>query len=156
MKQLLPILLAIVVFFTAFTLVKKPPIANAKWMLGTWQNTSPQGTLVEAWQKENDTLFNGYSHFIVGADTVFTEHIRLEQHGSDLFYIPTVANQNNGKPIVFKVSLHDKKQLVFENPLHDFPQKITYTHPTKDSLIAEVSGTEKGKFKSEKFLMVRK
>ncbi|UPT68721.1 MAG: DUF6265 family protein [Sphingobacteriales bacterium JAD_PAG50586_3] len=91
----------------------------------------------------------------MGKDTVFSEQIRMEQHGSDLFYMPTVADQNGGKPVVFKASLHNKKQLIFENPLHDFPQKISYSHPTKDSLVAEISGTEKGQIKSQKFLMVR-
>lgn len=155
MKRLIPILLAVVVLFTAFTVLDKPAINDAEWMLGTWKNESKDGTLIEAWQKQNDTTYTGYSHFIIGKDTVFTEQIRLEQHGSDLFYMPTVKDQNGGKPVIFKASLHNKKQIVFENPLHDFPQKITYSHPTKDSLVAEISGTEKGKFKSEKFLMVR-
>jgi hypothetical protein len=155
MKQLLPVLLSVVLIFSAFSILKKPAIHDAKWMLGRWENVSPQGTTVEAWKKQNDTLYTGYSHFIVGKDTVFSERLRIEQHGNDLLYIPTVVGQNEGKPVVFKVSLHTKKQVVFENPLHDFPQKISYSHPTKDSLVAEISGTDKGKFRSEKFLMVK-
>jgi hypothetical protein len=155
MKQLLPVLLSVVLIFSTFSILKKPAIHDAKWMLGRWENVSPTGTLIEAWQKQNDTLYTGYSHFIVGKDTVFSERLRIEQHGNDLLYIPTVVGQNEGKPVVFKVSLHTKKQVVFENPLHDFPQKISYSHPTKDSLVAEISGTDKGKFRSEKFLMVR-
>jgi hypothetical protein len=155
MKRLIPILLTVVVFFTAFTMLNKPAIHNAKWMLGRWENVSTDGTLIEAWQKQNDTTYTGYSHFIIGKDTVFSEQIRMEQHGKELFYMPSVKDQNGGKPIIFRASLHNKKQLIFENPLHDFPQKISYSHPTKDSLVAEISGTEKGKFKSQKFFMIR-
>jgi hypothetical protein len=43
--------------------------------------------------------------------------------------------------------------LVFENPKHDYPKKITYTQITEDSLEAEISGILEGKASSEKFSM---
>ncbi|MDT3404332.1 DUF6265 family protein [Mucilaginibacter terrae] len=131
----------------------KPTLANhAAWLLGTWQNKSPQGLLVEKWQKLNDSTYTGKSYFLAGKDTAFTESIVLEQRGGKLYYIPTVKNQNDGKPVKFTQA---GKGLVFENPAHDFPQRITYTQIKPDSLVAEISGMSKGKFKSEKFPMGR-
>jgi hypothetical protein len=43
--------------------------------------------------------------------------------------------------------------LVFENPKHDYPKKITYTKINDDSLVAEISGILDGKPSSEKFSM---
>lgn len=128
------------------------PIKQAEWLLGTWQNTTPRGVLVEQWQKLNDSTYTGKSYFWAGKDTAFTENIALEQRGGKLYYIPTVKNQNNGKPVKFTQT---GAGLVFENPAHDFPQKITYQQVKPDSLLAEISGMSKGKPRSQKFPMGR-
>jgi len=131
----------------------KPILAQqASWLLGTWQNKSSEGLLVEKWQKMNDTTYSGKSFFLAGKDTAFAESIVIQQRGGKLYYIPTVKNQNNGKPVTFTQT---GIGLAFENPKHDYPQKITYVKVKPDSLVAEISGMSKGKFKSEKFPMGR-
>jgi Domain of unknown function (DUF6265) len=130
-------------------------IGKANWLLGDWQGNSPEGIAMEAWEKKNDSVFVGKSYFVVGKDTVSAEALRLEQNGRDLFYIPTVRDQNNNQPVTFRLTFSTDKQLVFENPGHDFPQKISYTLVTSDSLVAEISGTMDGKENSQKFPMVR-
>tara|TARA_Y100000815_G_scaffold271620_1_gene298650 strand:- start:17925 stop:18092 length:168 start_codon:yes stop_codon:yes gene_type:complete len=46
--------------------------------------------------------------------------------------------------------------IVFENPEHDYPQKIAYRKVNADSLVAEISGKPKGIMHSEKFPMKKK
>ncbi|WP_307293758.1 hypothetical protein [Flavobacterium sp. SORGH_AS_0622] len=46
--------------------------------------------------------------------------------------------------------------MVFENPKHDYPQKITYTKGPNNTLTAEISGKLNGKPSSEKFVMTKK
>jgi hypothetical protein len=46
--------------------------------------------------------------------------------------------------------------LVFENPKHDYPQKIQYKLLKDGSLIATVSGKQNGKSSSENYPMTRK
>lgn len=125
------------------------------WLAGSWQLETPEGNAVEVWKQENDSVFTGFSYFIAGGDTVSSEKLRLEQHGKDLFYIPTVSNQNNGQPVRFKLTSATANQFVFENPAHDFPQKITYLQKGADSLLAEIAGTEAGKAKAMQFPMKR-
>jgi len=134
---------------------KSHPIAQAKWLIGSWKNQSAKTLDIETWKKLNDSTFLGGSYSLAGTDTVSSEQIRLEQHAGKLYYIPTVKNQNNGKAVTFTLTSSNKKQLVFENPEHDFPQKITYTQITKDSLLAEISGLRKGKIKAIQFPMKR-
>ena len=134
----------------------KDKIKTADWLIGNWENQLEQGTLSESWEKANDSTFNGKSFFIKDKDTLNNETIVLSQKGNDLFYIPVVQGQNNNEPVIFKMTKADAKQLVFENPKHDFPQKITYTKITADSIVAAISGVVNGKTEGESYPMKRK
>jgi hypothetical protein len=112
---------------------KANPISHAKWLIGNWKNQSAKTLDIETWKKLNDSTFVGRSYSLAGADTVSSEHIRIEQHKGKLYYIPRVKNQNGGKAVTFTLTSADNKHLMFENPEHDFPQKITYTQISKNS-----------------------
>jgi len=142
-------------YTSSYAQQKSTPIAHAQWLIGSWKNQSAKTLDIETWKKLNDSTLLGRSYSLAGSDTASSEHIRLEQHTGKLYYIPTVKNQNNGKAITFTLTSSNKKQLVFENPEHDFPQKISYTLITKDSLLAEISGLRKGKLKAIQFPMKR-
>jgi hypothetical protein len=126
-------------------------IVGTDWLLGKWENKSADGNLLEIWKKANDSLFIGESYFIKGKDTLHSEQIQLKQKGENLFYIPTVKGQNNDKPVTFKYKDTIGKQLVFENPKHDYPQKILYLQISKDRMIIEISGMQQGKVSSSKY-----
>jgi hypothetical protein len=130
-------------------------IAKAQWLIGKWQNATPDGMAGEAWEKKDDSSFTGRSFFVKGKDTLSSEALRLSCINDTLFYIPTVSNQNNGQPVKFWLREITDNSLVFENPQHDFPQQISYRLVTPDSLMAEISGTMKGEQHSEKFPMSR-
>src|SRR5690606_32122460 len=137
------------------TQVRERQISKADWLLGSWINATPNGNLSEHWQKENDSVYRGRSFFIKKTDTIHSESITLTELNGELFYSPTVQGQNGNKPADFKMSAATAQQLVFENPAHDFPQKITHTKVANDSLGAETSGMQHGKPASEKFAMRR-
>jgi hypothetical protein len=128
-------------------------IVVADWLLGNWENKSPDGNLSETWKKVNDSIYDGESYFIKGKDTLHFEKIQMKQKGENLFYIATVKGQNNDKPVTFKYNDTIQKQLVFENPKHDFPQKISYSQITKDSIVIQISGIQQGKPSLERFSM---
>jgi hypothetical protein len=134
-------------------ITERKRIDNLQWLLGTWRDSSSAGQLYEIWTKVNDTLYSGKSFMIAHTDTVFYETIMLELKGTDLFYIPTVRNQNNEQPVTFKLISDKYGEFIFENKNHDFPQRIIYKNPHPDSLYARIEGTEKGKFHSEEFKM---
>lgn len=131
-------------------------IEKANWLVGEWGNTTKEGVLTETWTKQNDSTMTGQSFFIIGKDTVHTENIVLEQKGDSLLYIPTIKNQNEGKPVTFNMITATENQFIFENKEHDFPQKITYTKVSADSLIAEISGIQDGKESKESYPMKKK
>jgi hypothetical protein len=49
-----------------------------------------------------------------------------------------------------------ENNFVFENPKHDYPQKIVYKKATENSLVATISGMQQGKVSSEGYGMKRK
>lgn len=82
------------------------------------------------------------------------EFVKLVEKDKKLHYMVTVKGQHDEIPIDF-VSTSDSKptSLIFENQQNDFPQIITYKKISKNSLIAEISGTLKGKKENEIFAM---
>ncbi len=127
---------------------------KASWLNGNWGHTTPEGALSEKWAKVNDSVMHGESYFVVGGkDTVFAETVELAETAGKLVYTVTVPGQNNEKPVPFELTSATENQLVFENPKHDFPSKIVYNKIGSDSLVAEISGMQKGKPASEKFAM---
>jgi len=131
-------------------------LAQAAWLLGNWGSTTAEGRLVENWRKVDEMQFNGESYFIVDKDTVFAETVVLEQVVGKVSFTVTVPGQNDEMPVRFDLTSITDDQMVFENPKHDYPSKIIYQHVGNDSLIAEISGVQKGKPAKELFKMKRK
>lgn len=155
-KTTLLLLLILIVSCKKTETVEKDKIKIADWIIGNWENTSPDGVLTESWQKLNDSTFSATSYFIKGKDTLHFESIILAQLGETLTYKATVKGQNDDKPVSFPSTAESDKQLVFENPKHDYPQKITYTKGANNTLTAEISGKLEGKLTTERFIMTKK
>ncbi|WP_447951723.1 DUF6265 family protein [Chryseobacterium koreense] len=121
----------------------------------TWENKTSKGSIYETWNKTSDNELSGKSYIVKEKDTIIFENIRLVQEQNRLFYIPTVKNQNGGLPVRFAAKTISETQLVFENPQHDFPQIISYTKISADSLVAEISGVRNGQERKQTFQMKR-
>lgn len=134
---------------------KYQELKKVDWLLGSWQKHSSKGILTESWQKLNDSTLVGQSNFVSDNDTISSEIIRLEQRNGKLYYIPTVLGQNEGKAIIFALTSLTDSTVTFENPVHDFPQKIEYWFQRPDSLIAEGSSMAGELKKSIVFRMKR-
>lgn len=135
---------------------EKDKIKIADWLIGNWENTSPDGVLTENWQKLNDSTFSAASYLIKGKDTIHFETVVLAQKGETLTYLATVKGQNDNKPVAFTSTSETENKLIFENPQHDYPQKIIYTKGPNNTLTAEVTGKLEGKVTTERFIMVKK
>jgi hypothetical protein len=146
-------------------LITVPPLDTMKWLIGSWENKNENGVMTETWSQQDDSALTG----IVTASYLFKdesmdeprlrtdtlETIRIEQLWGKLSYIPAVKDQNNGMPVKFKMTFCNAERFVFENPDHDFPQKITYERIGADSLVATVSGKWEGQEVKETFPMKR-
>lgn len=134
-----------------YTLLKK-----GNWLIGSWENNTKDMNFVEIWKIANDSIYSAESYVLVSKDTVFYESVNLIQKNDSLFYIVSARNQNNEKPVSFYLTKSNSNQLVFENPKHDFPNKIVYNKINNDSMVATIEGVKNGKKLNEAFPMKRK
>ncbi|MBD3583972.1 DUF6265 family protein [Flavobacterium selenitireducens] len=125
---------------------------DAKWLIGKWQNVSDEGTLTETWMKESDSSYSAKTFFITGKDTAFSEFVRLVERNGNLVYIAQAAGQNDEKPVEFALTALEGGNFIFENPKHDYPNKIVYEN-YGDSIKARISGNKLGVESKEEFPM---
>ncbi len=139
-------------------LIKKyDELQKATWLLGEWEKKDSLGTLKEIWTSKDDSTFIGQSYYIQNEkDTIHNEQIELLQDAEHLIYIATIKGENNNTSVPFQMTNDEDSLLVFENPKHDYPQKIQYKLMKNNSLIAIISGKEKGKITSESYPMTKK
>ena len=123
---------------------KKITISDFAWLEGKWTGAADEMAFYEEWQSIDGNSMSGKGGATSGMDTVFSEKLKMEQRGEDLFYIPSV--QENGGAVDFKFTGYKNDSIVFENPQHDFPQRIVYFRLPNDKLYACIDGIEKGKY----------
>jgi hypothetical protein len=130
-------------------------LEQAAWLLGTWKQQTPRGIVYETWTRRDTHTFDGKSFMLKGQDTVIFEIITLVQQAEGLVYVPVVSNQNEGRAVPFPSGKVTATLMEFNNPSHDFPQKISYRKTGKNGLKATISGTQDGKLRSRTFVMTR-
>lgn len=124
-------------------------VSQSKWQAidkleGTWQVKGKNQ--FESWKKvaEYEMEGEGYEQKGQKHKTV-RETLLISGHPKGAIYFEaTVPDQNEGKTIPFVLTKSDRRNLVFENPKHDFPQKIHYQFKGKKRLKVLVSAGEKG------------
>ena len=136
---------------------KENKLDKLNWVLGTWEMATPEGTFTEHWEKANDSTYSGHGMMVSPkGDTLFSERIRLEQSGETVYYKPVVSGQNDGKETVFTEKSLSADEVVFENPAHDFPQRIIYKRASDSTLYARIEGMQGGKDRQEEYQYKRK
>lgn len=119
----------IIFFFVFGSLDVGSNIDTFSWLKGTWEMKNKNGTSrLEVWTKHDDNTLIGKGLKASGIDTMELESITLVLQDGDFWYIPTVPDQNNAMPVKFKLVSQDGLKFIFENPRHDFPQRIIYEY----------------------------
>lgn len=108
---------------------------------GTWVMQSKVSVTCEEWKRKNSNGFTGISYRVKGKDTMQLETVELTLKGEEVNYIATTANQNDSKPVAFKLVEVKGTRFTFSNPQHDFPQRVIYEFVNSDSLHAWIEGT---------------
>ncbi len=107
---------------------------------GTWKIENKD--LYEEWETVTGHLLKGKSYKKRGEEIIITEYLMLQNKEGTIIYSARVPDQNEGATIDFRMSNPDDKTWVFENPEHDFPQKIVYKHILENKIHVEVTGAD--------------
>ena len=105
---------------------------------GNWITESEGTIFCEDWGVFSGSGLIGIGYMIEGVDTTFTEKLRIFPENGSWIYEATVFEQNNSESIEFIMTSDSLNIFVFENPLHDFPNKITYNFCTPEEMKVNV------------------
>lgn len=119
-------------------------IENLSWISGCWQseNKEKKSSVSESWTPVAGESMLGVSRTIRGGKLADFEYLRIVQDDKGIFYI--AKPKANPEETSFKLTKLSGTEAIFENPAHDFPQKIIY-RVEGTTLIARVEGNNKGK-----------
>lgn len=117
------------------------PIQQIAWLEGRWEMEIPGGFIEETWLAPRGNSMMGVSR-TVRADSLYgfeTIIVRETAEGLQL-----EARPSTQPPGIFDSVTVTDSLVVFANPAHDFPQRITYQRVSADSLAAWIEGAYEG------------
>ncbi len=131
--------------FVSFGQNQVTSIRDFDGMAGCWErNDKAKNLLVtEQWMKPAGTSILGMGRTVKNGKTVDFEFMRIEQTDDGIFFIAKPAA--NKEETTFKLKSSTLNEIVFENPEHDFPQRVIYKLQDK-KLIGRIEGNNNGKF----------
>lgn len=122
-------------------------IDRVSWLQGCWRLTSNGRTVDEQWSSPGGGAMLATSRTVRDGKLVEYEFVVLREKDGGLVYEAHPSGQVSG---AFPMKTIEASSVVFENPAHDFPQRIGYRR-AGDRLDAWIEGTINGKARRVEF-----
>lgn len=132
----------------------KPALATIAWLAGTWEFERGERHVTEHWEAQRGGTMIGLSRTVVRERTVAHEFLLLRTEADGT--VNYVAKPSGQREAAFRLVRASATEAVFENPEHDFPQRILYTLKADGALLAAIEGTKNGQERRTVFPYVRK
>jgi len=117
------------------------------WLQGCWELSSPQRVVEEQWMAPRAGTMLGMGRTTRDGKLVEYESVLIREERGRLAYD---AHPSGQQPATFLSTTVTDSSIVFENPEHDFPQKVGYAR-SGDSLSAWIEGSVNGKVRRVEF-----
>lgn len=116
------------------------PLTGMQRVKGVWKQLGTQQ--YEIWENGPDGSLNGEGfQQVSNTEKKVSEHMRItRQDDGQVVYEATVPDQNGGAAVQFALTFFTANSWTFENPAHDFPQKIEYWLQDDQTLRVSISG----------------
>lgn len=119
------------------------------WLAGHWKHEDENWVYEEGWFNPDGDLMVGVNRTVnQEAESASFEYLRIVLQGEDLFYY---ASPGGREATIFKMVELEEHKVVFENPEHDFPQKIVYWLEEDERLHARIEGEVNGESRSSEW-----
>ena len=115
-------------------------IEQVAWLQGCWQLEANGRLVEEQWMAPRGGVMLGMGRTVRDGTLVEYESVILREQDGQLAY---EAHPSGQMPAVFMLKTRDVAMAVFENPAHDFPQRVGYERKD-DTLSAWIEGTANG------------
>jgi hypothetical protein len=141
--------------FIAFFLLLLAGLAYSQsmpdWMAGSWSSTHDGVRMEEHWTRGDGGLMVGMHQDVLASGKSSFEFLRIERREGKLVYL---AMPHARPETTFPLKSITATRVVFENPDHDFPQRIIYWR-NGARLCARTEGRIKAKEESEEWCWSR-
>lgn len=129
------------------TTMSAATLDDLAWLAGHWRAESNGAASEELWMKPEGSVMLALNRSTRPGKRAFFEFLRIEERDGAIAY---VAQPGGKPPTSFPMKSLDGTKVTFENPAHDFPQRIIYW---KDGakLCARVEGKMDGKESGEEW-----
>lgn len=129
------------------------PVARMKWLSGCWASVNGEAGSGEQWMPPAGRSMFGMSRTVRDGATVAFEFMRIaeEESGKVVF----VAAPSGQQPATFELLSLSDNEVIFENPDHDFPQRVLYRLMPGNLLTGRIEGTVNGAARGIDFPMKR-
>jgi hypothetical protein len=133
------------------TLIQAPgAVDRLSWIAGCWEGRTANRVYTEQWMKPDGGLMLGMSRTVIGDRATEFEFLQIRQDGGGVAYVAKPSRQAEAS---FKLVRQADREAVFENPEHDFPQRIIYRLQADGSLVARIEGKVNGADRASDFAM---
>ena len=134
------------------TLAQPADVSALSWMAGCWLQESSGRVVEETWMPPRGDGMLGMSRTVAKGRVVDFEFLQIRVKDGRLVYIAKPSNQPEA---TFTAVTAGAREAIFENPGHDFPQRIIYRLGADGNLAARIEGKQKGESRGIDFPMRR-
>ncbi len=130
---------------------EKPSVQALYWLAGCWSSANAEFGSGEQWMPPAGGTMLGTSRVVSNGKTVAYEFIQIRETGDG--GLQFIAKPYGQAEAAFQLLALSEREVIFENPQHDFPQRIIYRLNADGILKARIEGTVDGEPKSVDFPM---
>ena len=117
-------------------------VDRVAWLQGCWRSTRGEATVEEQWMAPRGGTMLGMGRTVQGGNLVEYELVLIKEQAGRLAF---EAHPSGQPTATFTATTASDGSVVFENPQHDFPQRVGYRRHGADSLQAWIEGQANGK-----------
>ncbi len=114
------------------------PIDRLGWMTGCWMQVRTNGRVDEQWMAPGGGVMLGMSRTLKDGKVREYEFLRIAP-GAD-GRLSFIANPSGQAEAAFPLKDLTDDTVVFEDPAHDFPQRILYKRIDANTIIGRIEG----------------
>ena len=118
-----------------------PTVQDLKWLAGCWEFTRAGRHVTEQWMAPEGGTLIGMSRTVANGKTGEYEFLLVREGARGLEYVAKPSGQAEATFASVRVSANE---VVFEDPAHDFPTRISYQLQSDGHLTAAIEGTMNG------------
>ncbi len=127
-------------------------VQDLGWLSGCWASVGREPGSGETWTSTDGGTLFGLSRTVKGGRTVAHEFLQIREAAPG--QVVLIALPSGQSETTFPLVRVTGQEAVFENPQHDFPQRVLYRRD-KDRLTGRIEGRIGGQERSADFPMTR-